>query len=94
MSDYLMFAAFIVLATVAVGLFRVLRGPAKVDRLMAAQLLGSGGVAVLLLIGVATDVSYVVDVALTLAVLAAFASGAFVINALRPPPGAAPEGSE
>ena len=46
--------------------------------MMAAQLLGSGGVAALLLFGTASATDGAVDVALTLAVLSAFASIAFV----------------
>jgi len=64
--------------TVVVGLTRILYGPAAADRIMAAQLLGTGGIASLLLVGVARDNPAVVDVALTLALLAAFASVAFV----------------
>ncbi len=45
---------------------------------MAAQLLGTGGIASLLLVSVARDLPAAVDVALTLAMLAAFASIAFV----------------
>ena len=65
---------------------RVLRGPGDADRMMAAQLLGSGGVRALLLFGAATGDSAVVDVALTLALLAAFASIAFVKFAKRAGP--------
>ncbi len=78
MPDFLLLAAGVVLATVAVGLVRVLRGPADVDRMMAAQLLGTGGIAVLLLVGAAVDLPAAIDVALTMALLAAFASIAFV----------------
>ena len=78
MSEFLLACAGCVLAAVAVGLVRVLRGPADADRMMAAQLLGSGGVAVLLLVAAATRVGAVVDVALTLALVATFASAAFV----------------
>jgi multicomponent Na+:H+ antiporter subunit F len=46
--------------------------------MMAAQLLGTGGVAILLLAAVATGVQSIVDVALLLALLAAFAAVAFV----------------
>jgi len=67
-----------VLVMVAVGLVRILRGPNDADRMMAAQLLGTGGIAVLLLLGVATGVGAVFDVALILALLAAFATVAFV----------------
>ncbi len=63
---------------VVLGLVRVLRGPGNVDRMMAAQLLGSGGIAVLLLMAAAYGVNAAADVALTLALLTAFASVAFV----------------
>jgi multicomponent Na+:H+ antiporter subunit F len=63
---------------VALGLIRILRGPGDADRMMAAQLLGTGGIAALLLLGVATREAAIADVALTVAVLAAFASIAFV----------------
>jgi multicomponent Na+:H+ antiporter subunit F len=49
-----------------------------VERLMAVQLLGTGGIAALLLIAQATNVPGVEDVALGLALLAAFASIAFI----------------
>jgi multicomponent Na+:H+ antiporter subunit F len=68
------------LAIVAVGLLRVLRGPARADRMMAAQLLGTGGIAALLLMAGATQLTALVNVGLVLALLAAFASVAFVIG--------------
>jgi multicomponent Na+:H+ antiporter subunit F len=77
-ADFLLGAAGFVLAMVALGLLRILRGPGDADRLMATQLLGTGGIATLLLLGAATDKAAVVDVALTLALLAAFASFAFI----------------
>jgi multicomponent Na+:H+ antiporter subunit F len=67
--------------TVAVGLVRILGGPGDADRLMAAQLIGTGGIASLLLIAAATGAHGVEDVALGLALLAAFASAAFVNSA-------------
>ena len=84
MAGFLYGAASFVLVTVAVGLFRVLHGPTEADRMMAAQLLGTGGVAVLLMLAAATKTPPVVDVALMLALLAAFASVAFVGGASRP----------
>jgi multicomponent Na+:H+ antiporter subunit F len=80
MIEFYFIAAGFVLATVALGLVRILRGPGDADRMMAAQLLGSGGVAVLLLVGAATGIGGAVDVALTFALLAAFASVAFFKN--------------
>jgi len=78
MAEFLLAAAGFVLAMVALGLVRVLHGAADADRMMAAQLLGSGGIAALLLGGAAVGDGSVVDVSLTLALLAAFAAIAFV----------------
>jgi multicomponent Na+:H+ antiporter subunit F len=93
MPDLLVAAAFLVMATVAGGLIRVLRGPAAADRVMAAQLLGTGGIAALLLAGAATATPGLTDLALVLALLAAFASVALVRAVLarraQDPPGQA-----
>jgi multicomponent Na+:H+ antiporter subunit F len=78
MTDFLLAAAVFILFTVAVGLVRILYGPHDADRAMAAQLFGSGGIATLLLVASATRASGVEDVAMGLALLAAFASVAFV----------------
>ena len=81
-----------ILFTVAVGLVRILGGPGDADRMMAAQLIGTGGIGSLLLIAAATGARGVDDVALGLALLAAFASAAFVNSASpteEPNPGAA-----
>jgi multicomponent Na+:H+ antiporter subunit F len=77
-NESLLAAAGLILISVAAGLARVLRGPTDVERLMAVQLLSTGGVAALLLIAYATNVPGVDDVALGLALLAAFAAVAFV----------------
>ncbi|NCA89932.1 MAG: sodium:proton antiporter [Gammaproteobacteria bacterium] len=84
MHEFLLGAAAFVLGTVALGLMRLLRGPGHADRMLAAQLLGTGGVAALLLLGVATGVGAIAEVALLLALLAAFASVAFVSGIHRP----------
>jgi multicomponent Na+:H+ antiporter subunit F len=77
MAEFLLGAAAFVLAMVALGLIRVLRGPTAADRIMAAQLLGSGGIATLLLLAAATEMPAATDVALSLGLLAAFAAAAF-----------------
>jgi multicomponent Na+:H+ antiporter subunit F len=77
MAEFLIAAAGFILAMVALGLVRILRGPADADRMMSAQLLGTGGIAVLLLLGAGTGVPAAVDAALTLALLAASAAVAF-----------------
>jgi multicomponent Na+:H+ antiporter subunit F len=84
MGYFLLAAAGFLLVMMALGMVRIVRGPADADRMMSAQLLGTGGVAVLLLIGAAEVVPAAVDVALTLALLAAFASVAFVKSATHP----------
>jgi multicomponent Na+:H+ antiporter subunit F len=81
MSSFLFGVAVFVLAMVALGLFVILQRPADVDRMMAAQLLGTGGVAILLMLAVATETSPITDVALTLALFAAFAAVTFVKSA-------------
>jgi multicomponent Na+:H+ antiporter subunit F len=80
MADFLFGAAAFVLLVVAVGMIRILRGPGDAERMMAAQLLGSGGIAALLL-SASNGTSAVTDVALILALLAAFASIMFVKGA-------------
>jgi multicomponent Na+:H+ antiporter subunit F len=81
MTSFLFGAAGFVLAMTALGLVVILRRPAEVDHLMAAQLLGTGGVAILLLLAAATESPPIVDVALLLALFAAFAAVAFVGSA-------------
>ena len=80
MADFLLGAAGLVLAMAALGLARILHGPSQVDRIMAAQLLGTGGTAGLLLLGQGIGLPSAVDVALILALLAAFVSVAFFTN--------------
>jgi multicomponent Na+:H+ antiporter subunit F len=81
MASFLFAAASFVLTTIALGLFVILRRRAEVDHMMAAQLLGTGGVAILLLLATATGTPPIVDVALLLALFAAFAAVAFVRSA-------------
>jgi multicomponent Na+:H+ antiporter subunit F len=78
MAEFLLAAAGFVLAMVALGLVRILRGPGDADRIMAAQLLGTGGIATLLLLAKAMSLPAAVDVALILALLGAFVTVAFV----------------
>ena len=83
MADFLLWMAGFVVLMVALGLVRVARGPNRAERMMAAQLLGTGATGALLLFGAATGEAAVVDVALTLALLSAFASIGFVKFAVR-----------
>ena len=91
MNDFLTAAVGFILAMLALGLISILRGPGDTDRMMAAQLIGTGGIAALLLVGTVTGVPAAADVALTLALLATFASIAFVKKGLSSLYGTGPE---
>jgi multicomponent Na+:H+ antiporter subunit F len=80
MIAFLLTAAVLVLGMVAIALARLLRGRQPLDWLMAAQLLGTAGIAALLLVGTATAASGALDLALLLALLAAFATMAFAAS--------------
>lgn len=80
MHDLLFGFAIAILVSIAASLARVLRGPTRSDRIMGAQLLGTGGVAVLLLTAAAGANWAILDVALVLALLAAFASVAAFVS--------------
>ncbi|MCS6926285.1 MAG: MrpF/PhaF family protein [Candidatus Binatia bacterium] len=69
-------ASFLLL-NVVVGLLRVLRGPTPADRMLAAQLFGTTGVATLLLLA-PTFGPALNDIALVFALLAAVTVIAFV----------------
>ncbi|MBE0599058.1 MAG: multiple resistance and pH regulation protein F [Desulfuromonadales bacterium] len=78
MADFQFGYALFLLLTVAIGLVRVGRGPTAGDRMLAAQLFGTSGVAILLLLGRAMQQPALWDVALVFAVLAAVTAVAFV----------------
>ena len=80
-TNFLLVAAAFVLLMVAIGLARILYGPADVDRILSVQLIGSGGVAVLLLLSVGMNLAPIMDVALMLGLLATFVSVAFLRDA-------------
>jgi multicomponent Na+:H+ antiporter subunit F len=81
MVEFLFGAAALMALAMALGMLRLLYGPTAVDRMMAAQLLGSTGGAICLLAAFATGFDAIVDVALTLALLAAFASATMNLKA-------------
>lgn len=83
LSTLLTGAGVLLLVCLAIGLFGTLRRTGQVDRMMGVQLLGSGAIAVLLLLFGAGGGAALLDVALTLAVLAAFA--AVALHSARPP---------
>jgi multicomponent Na+:H+ antiporter subunit F len=73
MPDVLLYAAAVLLIAIGGSLVRVIRGPTPADRMMGAQLAGTGGIAILLLLAAAGRRWEILDVALILALLAAFA---------------------
>jgi len=76
-NAFLTTAALALLLTLGAGLIRVLLGPTPSDRLMAAQLMGTTGIAILLLLAPVVRVPALIDVALVFALLAAVAVAAF-----------------
>ncbi|MBZ5715676.1 monovalent cation/H+ antiporter complex subunit F [Nannocystis pusilla] len=74
----------LLLLTLVAGLVRVLRGPTPADRMLAAQLFGTTGVAILLLLEEALEAAALIDVALVVALLAAVALVAFVRRSACP----------
>ena len=86
MNTFLAFAAVFLLGTILLGLLRVLRGPGSGDRMLAAQLFGTAGVAILLLLGFALDTPALIDVGLVFALLSAVAAVAFVRQQQLPEP--------
>lgn len=82
-SSLLVLVAIILLGSVMLGLIRVWRGPGLADRMLSAQLFGSTGVALLLVLGELQQTPGLRDVALVLALLAIMAMVAFVARAWR-----------
>ena len=78
MGEFYTGLAFVLLVTIVLGLVRILRGPSRVDRMLAAQLFGTTGVAVLLLLAQGLGQPALRDVALVFALLAAVTAVAFV----------------
>jgi multicomponent Na+:H+ antiporter subunit F len=77
-TSFLVGAAAFLLLNVMAGLVRVARGPTPADRMLAAQLFGTTGVAILLLLADALALRAIRDVALVFALLAAVLAVAFV----------------
>jgi multicomponent Na+:H+ antiporter subunit F len=66
------------------GLLRVVLGPTPPDRMLAAQLMGTTGVGVLLLLSQALQRPALIDVALVFSLLAAMTTVAFVRRGFLP----------
>jgi multicomponent Na+:H+ antiporter subunit F len=83
MSSLALILAVFLLANLLIALLRVARGPTPADRLLAALLFGTTGVAILLLLAFATASAALLDVALVFALLAAISGAAFAQRAWR-----------
>jgi multicomponent Na+:H+ antiporter subunit F len=77
-SAFLVAAAAFLCVNVGAGLVRVARGPSPADRMLAAQLFGTTGVAVLLLLAEGTGDPSLRDIAFVFALLAVVLSISFV----------------
>jgi len=78
MTAFLTGLAFFLVLTLGAGLVRVVRGPTPADRMVAVQLFGSTGTAILLVLSRAMNQPALADVALVFVLLAAVVSVAFV----------------
>ena len=83
MNSLALILAVFLLANLLVALLRVARGPTPADRLLAALLFGTTGVAILLLRSLATDNAALRDAALVFALRAASSGAAFAQRAWR-----------
>lgn len=94
MTGFHLVVALLLLLSILLGLVRVVRGPTAADRMLAAQLFGTTGVAVLLLLGRALAVPAFWDVALVFALLAGITGIAFVRRHATPTAPAEGEGRD
>jgi multicomponent Na+:H+ antiporter subunit F len=81
MTTFYLIIAFTLLLSLVAGLPRVLRGPSRTDRMIAAQLFGTTGVAILLVLAEVSERTGVRDVALVFALLALVNVMAFAYHA-------------
>lgn len=84
MSALYLALAFFLMLNLLAGLARVMRGPTPQDRMLAAQLFGTTGVAILLILAETLGAPALRDVALVFALLGGVAVVAFVRRASAP----------
>ena len=75
-DTWLLMALLLLLASLVLGMVRALKGSSLEDRLLSILLLGTGGVAVLLLLSVSMQLPALLDVGLVLVLLAAVTAAA------------------
>lgn len=78
MSAFFTVIALLLLGTAVAGLIRIHHGPTPADRMLAAQLMGTSSVAILLLLSEALSQPALRNVALVFVVLAILVVVAFV----------------
>jgi multicomponent Na+:H+ antiporter subunit F len=78
MNNLWLGVALFLLLNILLGLIRIMRGPSPADRMLMAQLFGTTGVAILLLLSAGLNLPGLRDVALLFAALGALATVAFV----------------
>ena len=76
LDGLLLTVTVLLLLSLIAGLVRALIGPTLQDRMLSIQLIGTGGVALLILLSLQLSIPALVDVALVLALLAAVAAAA------------------
>ena len=76
-NDVFAWVAVFLLVNLLAALVRIVRGPSAADRLLAAMLFGTTGVAILLLLAIAGQRPALIDVALVFALLAAITGATF-----------------
>lgn len=91
-APWLQLTGLVLLASLAGGLLRVLRGPTRADRMLAGQLAGTVGVALLLVLSALRHEPALRDAALIFALLAAVTVVAFVRRAWHPDEGQGVDG--
>lgn len=78
-QPYILLAAYLLLTLMA-GVLRAVWGPTRADRMQTAQLFGTGGAGVLILLGLAFKDTALFDIALVLALLSAVVVITFTRN--------------
>lgn len=81
MNGVLWLCSLLLILALLLGLWRIWIGPSMADRMLAAQLFGTTGTGILLLLAELMQQPALRDVALVLALLAVMATVAFVARA-------------
>jgi multicomponent Na+:H+ antiporter subunit F len=81
MRDILEVLAVVIIMTVALGLYRIERGPTGADRMLSSMLFGTSGIALTLVLSAIADMPSLLDMALVFSVLTSITTVAFVKRA-------------